>query len=243
MKAAIARRPSKSSALAERLRDQIVRGELQDGDALRQDGLAEAFEVSRVPVKKALRQLAAEGLVKMAPNGGAVVTALSPDEIEELFEIRSLLECEVLRLSIPNLTEADFEKAEAILDAFDKALLHDGGTRTWGRLNAQFHSALYKRANRPHFLSLIEMINNVGERYTRIQLYLTRLFERAKEEHHMLLDLSRKRDIDAACALLESHIQRAGRSLKEFLDAGRKQVEQSGRARAERELTGAENRP
>jgi DNA-binding GntR family transcriptional regulator len=210
-------RQSLSSAVAERLRDKIVRGEYHEGEQLRQDAIAVEFEVSRIPVREALRQLEAEGLIKIVAHRGAVVSALSPDEIEELFEIRALLEGEVLRLSIPGLTEADFEKAEAILQTFDKALKHEEDVRVWGRLNAQFHSTLYSRSNRPHFLSMIQMINNNGDRYTRLQLYLTRAFERASEEHHHILELCRKRDVPAACKLLTEHIRHAGQSLKQFL--------------------------
>ena len=210
-------RQSLSNAVAERLRDKIVRGELHEGEQLRQDAIAAEFEVSRIPVREALRQLEAEGLIKIIAHRGAVVSALSADEIEELFEIRALLESEVLRLSIPGLTESDFQKAEAILNTFDKSLKHEEDVRAWGRLNSQFHSILYSRSNRPRFLGLIQMINNNGDRYTRLQLYLTRAFERASEEHHQLLQLCRKRDIPAACKLLEQHIRHAGQSLKEFL--------------------------
>jgi DNA-binding GntR family transcriptional regulator len=211
-------RQSLSSAVAERLRDKIVRGELRAGEQLRQDAIALELEVSRIPVREALRQLEAEGLIKIVAHRGAVVSALSPDEIGELFEIRALLESEVLRLSIPGLTETDFEKAEAILATFDKALKHEEDVRVWGRLNSQFHSTLYCRSNRPHFLNLIQLINNNGDRYTRLQLYLTRAFERASEEHRQLLALCRNRDVAAACKLLAEHIRHAGQSLKEFLD-------------------------
>jgi DNA-binding GntR family transcriptional regulator len=212
---------ARSAAVATRLREKILSGELQDGDQLGRGGVAPEFDVSRTPVKQAIRQLEAEGLIKVMANRSAVVSPLSSEEIGELFEIRSLLECEVLRLSIPFLTDADLDKADAVLGTLDRALLHDRDARVWGRMNANFHSALYARANRPHFLSLIEMINNNGERYTRLQLYLTRGFERAREEHRMLLDLCRKRDVDAACTLLEAHIRHAGLSLKDYLGSQR----------------------
>ena len=210
-------RQSLSSAVAERVRDKIVRGELQEGQQLRQDAIATEFGVSRIPVREALRLLEAEGLIKIVAHRGAVVSALSPDEIEELFEIRALLECEVLKLSIPSLTDSDFYKAESVQNAFEKALKHEEDVRVWGKLNAQFHLALYSRANRPHFLNLIQMINNNGDRYTRLQLYLMRGFERASEEHRRLLELCRSRDVSGACRLLEQHIRNAGRSLKDFL--------------------------
>jgi DNA-binding GntR family transcriptional regulator len=220
-------RQSLTSAVAERLREKIVRGELQDGEQLRQDRLAFEFEVSRIPVREAMRQLEAEGLIKIVAHRGAVVSALSPDEIEELFDIRALLECEVLRLSIPRLTESDLEKAANVLALFEKSVQHDDDARHWDRLNAQFHSVLYSRANRPQFSSLIRMINNNGERYSRLQAYVQRGFQRATEEHRMLLDLCRKKDVAAACNLLQAHIRRAGQSLKEFVSVQRERAREA----------------
>lgn len=225
-------RQSLSSAVAERLREKIVRGELQDGEQLRQDRLAFEFEVSRIPVREALRQLEAEGLIKIVAHRGAVVSALSPDEIEELFDIRALLECEVLRLSIPRLTDADLEKAGQLCAAFDKSVQQDDDSRHWDRLNAQFHAVLYSRADRPQFTTLIRMVVNNGERYSRLQAYLKRGFELASAEHRMLLELCRKKDVAAACTLLHSHISRAGRSLKEFVTIQRERTrENAERAR------------
>jgi DNA-binding GntR family transcriptional regulator len=210
-------RTSLASAVADKLREMIIRGEIQEGEQLRQDAIASDFQVSRIPVREAMRQLEAEGLITIVPHRGGVVSALSPEEIEELFDIRVLLESEVLRLSIPNLTEDDFKEAEAILQKYEKALWKEEEVGTWGRLNWQFHSTLYSRANRPRFMSMIQTINNNGDRYTRLQLYLTHAFERAKEEHRMLLELCRKRDAAAACELLQRHIHNAGSTLKEFL--------------------------
>lgn len=214
-------RTSLASAVADKLRAMIIHGDVQEGEQLRQDAIAADFQVSRIPVREALRQLEAEGLIKIVAHRGAVVSALSADEIEELFDIRALLECEVLKASIPHLNEADFKEAESILDTYEKALwMKEVGT--WGRLNWQFHSVLYSRANRPHFLQIIKMINNNGDRYTRLQLYLTQAFERAKTEHRQLLELCRKRDAAAASDLLERHIHNAGRMLKEFVKEHRK---------------------
>ena len=108
-------RQSLTSAVADKLRDQIIRSELPEGAQPRQDAIATQHQVSRIPVRDALRQLDAEGLIAIVPNRGAVVPALSPDDIEELFLIRALLEPEVLKLSIPHLLQEDFSEAEAVL--------------------------------------------------------------------------------------------------------------------------------
>jgi DNA-binding GntR family transcriptional regulator len=207
-------RQSLTLAVADKLRDQIIRGEIPEGAQLRQDAIATQFRVSRIPVREALRQLDAEGLIAIVPNRGAIVPALSPDDIEELFSIRALLEPEVLKLSIPHLTEEDFSEAEGVLRKYVRELRREEHLSAWGRLNWQFHSILYSRANQPRFMAIIRNVNNSGERYTRLQLYLTHGMKRANEEHHEMLELCRQRDVAAACKLLRQHIQYAGESLK-----------------------------
>ena len=214
-------RQSLTSAVADKLREQIIRGEIPEGAQLRQDVIASQYHVSRVPVREALRQLDAEGLISIVPNRGAIVPKLSPNDIEELFAIRALLEPEVLKVSIPQLTQVDFGKAEAVLKKYVDELRSEEHIADWGRLNWQFHSILYSGANRPHFMSVIRNVNQNGERYTRLQLYLTHGVARANQEHHQILHLCRERNVSAACKLLREHIQYAGQSLKQVLKKSR----------------------
>ena len=220
-------RQSLTSAVANRLRDQIIRGDIPEGSQLRQNTIAAQYRVSRIPVREALRQLNAEGLITIVPNRGALVPELLPDDIEELFSIRALLEPAVLKVSIPRLTDAVLSKAQAVLDKFESDLRKEEHIGRWGRLNWQFHSLLYSGANRPHFMSIIRNVNHNGERYTRLQLYLTHGMKRANDEHHRILELCRQREVNAACDLLREHILHAGQSLKQV-------VQESWRANAAR---------
>lgn len=214
-------RQSLTSAVAEKLREQIIRGEIAEGAQLRQDAIANQYRVSRIPVREALRQLEAEGLITILPNRGAIVPVLSPDDIEELFTIRALLEPEVLKASIPRLAGPDFVQAEAVLRKLEVELDREENMEAWGRLNWQFHSTLYSRASLPHFMAIIRNVNNSGERYTRLQLYLTHGAKRANQEHHEIFDLCRRRDAPEACKLLRQHIRHAGQSLKRALEERR----------------------
>lgn len=214
-------RQSLTSAVADRLREEIIRGTIPEGAQLRQDAIAMQYQVSRIPVREALRQLDAEGLITIVPNRGAIVPALSPTDIEELFTIRALLEPEILRHSIPRLTEDEFAEADVVLRRYESELQNEDHLFSWGRLNWQFHSILYSRAERPHSMAIIRNVNNSGERYTRLQLYLTHGIQRANEEHHQILALCRKRDISSACKLLREHIEHAGQSLKQALQERR----------------------
>ena len=214
-------RQSLTSAVADKLREQIIRGDIPEGSQLRQNTIAAEYQVSRIPVREALRQLDAEGLITIVPNRGALVPELMPDDIEELFSIRALLEPAVLRVSIPRLTDVVLNKAGAVLGKFEKELRKEEHIENWGRLNWQFHSTLYSGANRPHFMSIIRNVNHNGERYTRLQLYLTHGMKRANDEHHRILELCRRRDVDAASDLLREHILYAGQSLKRVVQESR----------------------
>ena len=92
-------------------------------------------------------------------------------------------------------------------------------------MNWQFHSILYSAANQPRFMAIIRNVNNSGERYTRLQLYLTHGIKRANEEQHQILELCRKRDVAAAREFLRQHIRHAGESLKQALEQKRTAAE------------------
>ncbi|MGH7460513.1 MAG: GntR family transcriptional regulator, partial [Longimicrobiales bacterium] len=104
---------------AEALREKILHGDYAEGAPLRQDALAAELGVSRIPVREALRQLEVEGLVTFSPHVGAIVSTLSLDEISELFELRAVLETELLKRALPKLTPEILDRADAVLDAYD----------------------------------------------------------------------------------------------------------------------------
>jgi len=216
-------RQSLADAVAERLREQIISGDLREGEQLRQDAIAKEFQVSRIPVREALLHLEAEGLITTVANRGAVVSALSPEEIEELFEIRAVLECHALRLAIPLLTKEHFAQAEKVLKEYELALDKDTEVGKWGQLNWQFHSALYAPANRPSLMSLIKVLNNNCDRYTRLHLLFTRNLHKAGKAHRAILTVCKSGDVEKASDELWRHITEAGHYLKEFIHARREE--------------------
>ena len=209
--------------MLERLREKILSGELREGEQLRQDAIAEEFQISRIPVREALSHLAAEGLITIVANRGAVVSALSPDEIMQIFETRAALECYMLRCAIPNMTQDDFKKAEDVLERFKESLEKDSEVKSWGAWNWSFHSALYAPANRAYMLSYVKTLNVNCDRYTRLHLVFTRDLHRAGEAHRELLDACRTRNPEIASAALWKHIMEAGEYLKEFIQRHREQ--------------------
>jgi len=210
------KRQTLTSAVTESLRKRILSGEFTDGQQLRQEALSNEYGVSRVPVREALRQLEAEGLIQIIDHKGALVSKLSLDDVLELLDIRAVLESELLRASIPRQSPSDLELATQTLAEFEQALLNND-VRHWGELNSRFHMALYRSAGRPNTLALIEQLHNKTDRYTRMQILFTQTMERAHQEHTKLLELCKSGAVDEAVEFSRFHIQSAGHALESYL--------------------------
>jgi DNA-binding GntR family transcriptional regulator len=195
-----------SSAITSQLRDAVLSGEQPSGTQLRQDALAAQFGVSRIPVREALLQLEAEGLVNIVPHKGAVVTGLSRVEVDDIFELRGIMEVRLLSRSAPLLTAEDFQDVDRLQKDFGEAIRSKDAAR-WGTLNAQLHMALYRRADLPRTSGIVANLLTASERYTRIQLSGKAAWQRAQLEHGELIDLCRIGNTEAACALLQRHIK------------------------------------
>lgn len=197
----------------EGLRKAILSGNLAEGKQLRQDELAEQFGTSRIPVREALRQLEAEGLVKIVPNKGALVRRLSVDDVLEMLDIRIGLECHALRLAIPNMADEDFLAAEEILDSYNREPSPDG----WGAMNRSFHLALYAPCHRPRLMAMIEANFGHADRFVRTQVSKVAGKDRPQKEHMRILELCREGQIEKAVTLLQSHIEQTKRSVQASL--------------------------
>lgn len=206
-----------SSAIVDQIRQAILDGSYPAGAQLRQDALAQAYAVSRIPVREALFQLEAEGLVKIVPHKGAIVSGLSLDEINDVFELRKLLEPRLLASSLPALTAEDFAAVAGMEAAFEQAM-SAGDIARWGVLNADFHLALYARATQPRTLSIVAGLLQTSDRYTRLQLQRSSSIERARAEHNELIRLCRAGAVKEAGRLLVDHIEQVRRDLVAFLE-------------------------
>lgn len=129
------------AALAERIRDEIIEGRLPPGKKLRLEELADHFEVSTMPVREALLELEAEGLVTIAPRRGAVVTRLGAEDLEDIYDIRTNLEEMAIRLSVPRMTEETLADLAQYVQEMETNFT-DGVSYT--KLNHQFHLTIYK---------------------------------------------------------------------------------------------------
>ena len=198
---------------ADLLRTGIVKGFLGQGMPLRQDELAAALGISAIPIREALRQLEAEGLVDAAPRHGATVAALSAEELTEISEMRAVLEPLALRLSIPLILDSQLQQCEQILDEMDRT----PNVEPVYELHGRFHMGLYAPCGRKRLLNLIESFELRVERYFRFLVGRLSYHQQGQPEHRELLRLCVERDVDQASALLERHILGGSERFTQFL--------------------------
>ena len=175
--------------------------------------MAQAFKVSKVPVREALKHLEAEGFVVFHKNRGAVVTPLSLQDIAQLFQTRAILEAGALRASVPQLTPAMISEAERLEAAFAA----EGDAARWSAMNWAFHAALYAGCANPFLLDLIRSVNDRIERYIRIHLSLTKGQAQADQEHLALIAACRAGQADQAAGLMHQHVMEACHTLLDHL--------------------------
>ena len=197
------RRGTKAVRAADRLREAILRGELDTQAPLREVELSRKLRISRSPLREALHQLEGEGLVVLRPRRGAVVTRLSRAEVIEIAEICRLLEAHVLRLAVPNLTREILGRAGDIVERLDGI----SDPIEWSRLNWQLHSALYEPAERPRLVELVANLRRNGERYMYMLLVDPRRRLSLNREHRSILGACRGRRAKRAAELLDAHLQ------------------------------------
>lgn len=180
------------------IREAVLSGVYAPGEKLPQERLAQALDVSRIPVRAALRQLEAEGLVVFAAHRGATVRALEPSDIEEIYQLRILLETFAIRSAVDLITPEQIEELEQIADRLDS--LDDGDE--WLELRERFYNRLYAVANRPLTAELIGKLRGDVGRY-----WLTlRLFDHGSGGHRVIVDAIRQGDSQAAEAWLTEHL-------------------------------------
>lgn len=207
--------PTVTSRLLEDLREAILSGRYTPGMLLRQETVAEEFGVSRVPVRQVLQVLSNEGLVKLQPRRGAVVSGFSDAEISDVFSLRSLLEPDLLRAALPLLRPEDFDALEEINARYGEAIAREE-KRLYGELNAEFHLALYRRADRPMSQQVLSTLLQSSNRYTRVELGRPEDLARAHAEHTGILQHCRAGDIDQAEAALRAHIGDVQKGAKRY---------------------------
>lgn len=181
------------------LRDAIVQGVLAPGEKLRQETLAEAIGVSRVPVRSAILQLEADGLVEVFDRRGAVVKTLSISQVREIYDLRDLLEAHALRKSMGTMTPERVARLAELATAADS---RDEGAEFVSAREA-FYAELYDARNNPLLWETIEDLRLKVGRY----MLGWRVAGGHGHTHAELAAAVARGEADAALELLHRHLE------------------------------------
>lgn len=193
------------------MRQGILNGLLVPGEKLRQEELAQAMGISREPVRNALMQLASDGLVVTHPHRGAAVSSLSIARIQEIYDIRIVLESYAVRRGIAAMNSERLAKLERLADQFDRARRSQHSVR----LRTAFYEELYDAETNPLLVDLIDRLrSDVGRYWVRRR----ELFER-EHSHRPLVEYARTGGGDAAARWIADHLRRVAAELLSTLES------------------------
>ncbi|MCF7935913.1 MAG: GntR family transcriptional regulator [Synergistales bacterium] len=185
------------------LKRAIFTGALEGTTRLRQEEIARRFGVSSIPVREAFKQLQAEGLVEIVPRRGAFVTELTTPEIQEIYEIRQLLEVGALRFSFNSISNSEINSAKDCIDQMEST----EDELQWCELNEKFHDLLYCSSGKKMIVDLLKNLRNRVNRY--VVAYLRAMRTESEHEHRRIYEALISRDIDLASRELEQHLKNA----------------------------------
>jgi len=206
------KRESLSNQVFEQIKEMIVRGEIPAGKRMIESKIAESMGISRTPVREAVHKLEAEGLLNSLPKGGYAVRGLDISDIEETFEIRSILESFASYLAAHRHSNKEIVPLEEKIEEFQR-YLDNHNLKELTRINTEFHDLLYALSRSPR---LVKMIHNLRDEIYFLRKIILRSVDMAclsNKDHREIIKAIKKREAKKVERLVRDHILRG----KEFV--------------------------
>ncbi|MFK2826257.1 GntR family transcriptional regulator [Bacillus sp. B190/17] len=211
------------SYVTKNLRQAILNGTFKKGERLIQEDWANMLNVSRMPIREALAQLQSEGLVKIVPHKGAIVTPITREDIEEIYHLRSYLEGLAAEKSLPFLTEEDKRELKETLEKMEALQLADETNDYYISLNESFHKLLRKGCP---WARVKQAVENLGISPIAPSL-LADYYSETQREHRFIYEAAVRNDPAELRAAVEYHILRTKNNLISYM-AGLEPASENG---------------
>jgi DNA-binding GntR family transcriptional regulator len=204
--------------VADRLRELITRGELAPGQRLNERLLTERFGISRTPLREAVKILSSEGLVKLLPNRGAVVTTITRADAEDMFQVMAVLEA--LGGELACLRASDEDIAEIVeLHKQMRAYHADGDLANYFEFNQRIHERIIDCARNRELADAYRRISVRIRRARYMANFSTPRWNEAMDEHEQMLDALIQRDSERLKAILAMHLVNKSKVVQDWLAA------------------------
>lgn len=191
-------------------RTAILMGDYPPGFSLRMSHLATLNGVSTIPVREAMRRLEAERLVESVANKGVRVAQLSNADLADAYQLRTILEAEAVRLTVPKLTEKDRKRAELLREEMARQFAA-GDVAAAHAAHRALHFIVYERTGSPWLVHIIATLWDHTERYRRLGMQWLQQPEYLSAQHDDVIDALFSGDVDAAVAALRAHFEESRR--------------------------------
>jgi DNA-binding GntR family transcriptional regulator len=209
------RRRTLAEELRLQLADEIVRGLIAPGAGLDETELARRFGVSRTPVREAIRELAASGLVEVRAHRGAVVARPSEERLLGMFEAMAELEALCAGLAAERMTPAERDELEAVHEEL-RALIHSGDPQHYHEVNEAFHATIYAGAHNAYLAEMTHATRYRVQPFRRAQFRNLGRMAKSHVEHDRVVIAILRGDRDGAAAAMREHIMLVCQEYQEY---------------------------
>jgi len=184
------------------LLEAIVSNKIPPGAPIVEAEISAELNMSRTPIREALKELEAEGLVHRYPSRGTVVTQITPYDVEEIFSLRIMLETFALHLAWDKITESELAKVEKLFTELDSNSSKDD----YHHADKSLHSLIIDKAGNRRLKQFLTLLNSQIERFRRIAAIEPTRLDHSKKEHLEIIHLLKSRDLKACEESLRKHL-------------------------------------
>jgi DNA-binding GntR family transcriptional regulator len=218
-----ASKQTRSDQLAAQIANAILSGEFTPGYRLDEHQLAQRFAVSRTPVREALRQLAASGLIEVRPRRGAIVAAVTPDELETLFVAMAEMEASCARMATQRMTPLERRRLQALHEDM-AGLVRSGDPEAYADANQSFHLMIYAGAHNAVIADFTAGLRQRLAPFRRAQFRTLGRLPRSHAEHEAVVRAILTGNAVAAHAAMLHHVSLVEDAFDEFVSTARRAV-------------------
>ncbi len=199
------------------LKEAILNGDLPQGSRLVETKLARQLGVSRTPVREAIHRLSVEGFVRLIPNQGAFVAEISLEDIEEVFQIRGVLEGLAVRLFVKSKDEEEVKELEEKIEEM-RCAVEGKDIIAYSDADAEFHRLIWLFSGNERLLKVLDGMVSYIDAYRLKSLYIPGVMETSFQDHIEIVELVKQGDAKKAEEVMRRHVDTV---LEKILEAGR----------------------
>jgi DNA-binding GntR family transcriptional regulator len=188
------------------LKTEIIKGSLKPGTKLSEGKIAKQMEVSRTPIREALRELAAEGFVKISPNQGVVVSNASVEDVQEVLQIRGVLEGLAARLATKMINEEEIKELEKYQKRMEYYTNKDN-VLAFSEMDAEFHELILNICGNNRLIQIRKNLSDQAHRYRIRSLSVPGRLKYSLKEHQEIVEALKRKNSEQADRLSQKHIE------------------------------------